>query len=119
MAQEAAEGRERGGGIAAAAPQSGSCGEPLFQRDLQAAGEPEGLGEEARRPAGQILLSRRDARIVASKRDFLSGMWGDPEPVVQRDRGHSRRELMKSIGATPEDAQVEVDFRRGEEFNSF
>ncbi len=117
IAEEAAEGQERGGGVAAASPQAGTGGKSLFQRDRQAAEEAERVGEEARRPADQILFSRRQAWIIAAKGDLWSSMWGDPEPVVKGDRSHPRRELMKPVGAEAENTQVEVDFRRGQEFN--
>jgi hypothetical protein len=119
VAEEAAEGQEGGGGVAAASPQAGSRGQSLFQRDRPAAEEAERVGEEAHRPADQIVFSRREPRIVASKGDLRSGMGSDPESVAERDRSHPRRELMKPVGAAAENAQVEVDFRRSEEFNAF
>ena len=85
---------------------------------MRTPGQLELVEEEPRRLGGEIVLRIRQRGIGAGELD-ARGDEVDLERVAERDRRHQRFELVKAVGAAPENVEIEIDLGRSELFHFF
>jgi hypothetical protein len=112
--EEAAEAHEDGGGVAAAAAETGSVRDVFFEMDGEAWKRAAECGEAVDGLDGEVGAVRGQRGICAGKIYRSGGQFGeqgDGEAVAQGERDHAAGDLVESVWAAAVDGQGEIDFR--------
>jgi hypothetical protein len=104
------------GRVAAAAAKPRADRDFFFQVHADAGSGLELVEKKPRRPRGEIILRIRKSRIGTGEFD-AGGSQVNLDRIAQRDRRHECFELVEAVGATAENAEIEIDFGGSELFH--
>ena len=109
---QTAQRADRGGGVAAAAAETGLHWNAFGEMNPQAGGRAASTGRVPdlfRRPPDEIRGIRGTRRIVAGQRE-IAACPRQRQPIVQRDRLKDCTQLMVAVRADAKDAQRQINF---------
>lgn len=105
------QGDQDGGSVAAATTEARAHGNAFGDFDL---GAEFVVGHVRKKPgsaADEVVIAHRDIGLIADDAEVAAWQEIDRNIIGERERNHEGFEIVKSIGPTLQDAEMQVDFR--------